>query len=266
MSAERLSPRQVERYQAQLALPDFGAEGQLRLAAARVLLVGVGGLGCPAALYLTAAGVGTLRIVDDDIVDASNLQRQVLFTSDDPGRAKVDAARERLEELNPDVTVEGRRVRVTAANVRELVRGRDLVLDGSDNFATRYVVNDACVLEGVPLVSGSLYRYEGQVLVVRPGESPCYRCLFRTPPPEQAACHEAGVLGALAGIIGTIQAAEATRLLVTGKSGLGDSLLLVDAASMEFRRLGLGRDPECPLCGESPQIVEPTAVTEAGRG
>ena len=265
MPAERLTPGQVERYQAHLALLEFGAEGQRRLLESRVLLVGVGGLGCPAAQYLVAAGVGLVGLLDDDIVDATNLQRQVLYAEADVGRPKAEVAAERLSAVNSGVTVVPLGTRLTAANAHEIVSGYDVVVDGSDNFATRYVVNDACVLAGAALVSGSLYRYDGQVTTIRSPETGCYRCLFASPPPEQAPCQGAGVLGALAGMIGTIQAAEATRLLVTGQSGLLGALLLVDARDMSFRRVSLRRDPACPLCGDSPSILEPTAVAVCRR-
>lgn len=268
MPAERLTPAQMERYQGHLALPDLGPAGQARLLRARVLIIGAGGLGCPVAQYLVAAGVGTVGLVDDDTVDSTNLQRQVLYVEADVGRPKVEAAAERLRAMNGDVDVQPIGRRVTAANVRSLVAGRDLVVDGSDNFATRYVVNDACVLEGVPLVSGSLYRYEGQAMVVIPGEGPCYRCVFPSPPPEQGACREAGILGPVAGLVGSLQAAEAVRLLAAGgdgaASGLAGRLLLVDVRTMEFRSLQLSRDAACPLCGENPSIAEPTAVAVCG--
>lgn len=266
MADEPLSALEAARYQAHLALPGIGAAGQRRLLGSRVLVLGVGGLGCPAAQYLTAAGVGSLTLVDDDQVEATNLQRQVLFGDGDLGRPKVEAAADRLLQLRSDVRIEPLRTRLGAANARRLVRGHAVVVDGSDNFATRYVVNDACVLEGVPLVTGALYRYEGQVTVVRrPG--PCYRCLFRQPPPEREPCHEAGVLGPLAGIIGTIQASEAVALLTRGRAGLEGRLLVIDAQGMQMRALAVERDPECPLCGPDPRIHEPTAVTaEGGRG
>lgn len=260
MSPDRLTPEQVERYQAHLQLPGFGSAEQRRLMAARVLVVGVGGLGCPSAQYLVAAGVGTVGLADDDVVDASNLQRQVLFDEKDRGRRKVAVAAARLRSQNPAVRIRQHEVRVTAANVLDLVGEYDLVLDGSDNFATRYVVNDACVLAGVPLVTGSLYRFEGQVTVIAPPETPCYRCVFRSPPTEQPPCHEAGLLGALAGIIGSIQAAEGLKLLAYQETALMGRLLLVDTQLMSFRSVQLGRDPECPLCGKAPSIDSPTAV------
>jgi len=258
--SERLSGAEMERYQAHLALPGFGREGQTRLAQASVLLVGVGGLGCPAAQYLVAAGIGRLTLLDDDIVEATNLQRQVLYGDDDLGRPKVAAAGERLGAMNGGVRVEARRDRLVASNARAQVAGHDLVIDGCDNFATRYVVNDACALEAVPLVSGSIYRYEGQVALFEPPHTPCYRCLFPESPPAETPCHDAGVLGALAGMIGTAMAAEAVLRLATGVSALAGRMLLVDAATMRFRNVELQRAPDCPLCGPSPSIHEPTAV------
>jgi adenylyltransferase/sulfurtransferase len=256
----------MERYQAQLALPDFGPRGQRRLLDSRVLLVGVGGLGCPAALYLAAAGVGSLTLVDDDIVELSNLQRQILYTEADLAQPKAEAAALRLRAANPEIRVDALDVRLTAANAGELVDGHDLVLDGSDNFATRYVVNDAAVLGGVPLISGSLYRYEGQLLVVRPPETACYRCLFRAAPPEAPPCHDAGILGAVAGIVGTLQAAEAINLLASGNSGLAGRLLLVNAKEMSMHTIEARPDPACPLCGSDPTIERPTAVAVCETG
>lgn len=264
MTQGRLDPEQTERYQAHLALPRLGVTGQRRLLESRALLLGLGGLGCPAALYLAACGVGTLGLVDDDVVDRTNLQRQVLYGPGDLGEPKAEAAAARLAAIDPDVRLEARRVRLTAANAGELVEGWDLVVDGSDNFATRYVVNDACVLAGVPLVSGSIYQYEGQVTVIRSPPGPCYRCLFPAPPPEQAPCREAGVLAPLPGIVGSIQAAEAVKLLVGEGSSLVGRLLLVDALDVSFRTVRVERNPDCPLCGERPTIRRPTAVA-AGR-
>ncbi len=268
-----LDPSQLQRYARHLTLPEFGLAGQQRLAAARVLLVGAGGLGSPAALYLAAAGVGTLGIVDDDVVDVSNLQRQVLHATDRIGVPKVDSAIERLRELNPDVAVEGHRTRLDRLNGRAIVAGYDLVIDGSDNFPTRYLVNDACVLEGRPLVYGSIYRFEGQLSLLHADGSPCYRCLFAEPPaPELVpSCADAGVLGVLPGVIGTLQALEAIKWL----TGIGETmrgrLLLFDALALRFREIAIRRDPECAACGERPTIRELVdyeafcGVTPAGR-
>jgi sulfur-carrier protein adenylyltransferase/sulfurtransferase len=253
----RLSPEETLRYGRHLILPEVGPGGQRRLKAARVLLVGAGGLGSPAALYLAAAGVGTLGIVDFDVVDASNLQRQVLHSTADVGRPKLDSARDRIAALNPHVAVEAHPVRLTSANAREIVRGYDVVLDGSDNFPTRYLVNDACVLEGKPNVYGSILRWEGQASVFWAGHGPCYRCLFAEPPPPGLvpSCAEAGVLGVLPGIVGSVQALEAVKLVLGRGEPLLGRLLLFDALRMRFREMRLRRDPECPACGDRPTLT-----------
>jgi sulfur-carrier protein adenylyltransferase/sulfurtransferase len=253
----RLGPEETLRYGRHLILPEVGPGGQRRLKAARVLLVGAGGLGSPAALYLAAAGVGTLGIVDFDVVDASNLQRQVLHSTADVGRPKLDSARDRIAALNPHVAVEAHPVRLTSANAREIVRGYDVVLDGSDNFPTRYLVNDACVLEGKPNVYGSILRWEGQASVFWAGHGPCYRCLFAEPPPPGLvpSCAEAGVLGVLPGIVGSVQALEAIKLVLGQGEPLLGRLLLFDALRMRFREMRLRRDPECPACGDRPTLT-----------
>lgn len=239
------------RYGRHLALPQVGVDGQRRLRAARVLLVGAGGLGSPAALYLAAAGVGTIGIIDPDVVDESNLQRQILHGARDVGRLKVESARERLAELDPRIVVHVRPERLTAANARAIIREYDVVVDGSDNFATRYVVNDACVLEGKPDVHGSIVRFEGQASVFATADGPCYRCIFPDPPPSDLApdCAHAGVLGVLPGLVGTIQATEALKLVLGIGDTLAGRLLLVDALAMEMRTIALERDPTCPACG-----------------
>ena len=257
-----LDAASMERYQAHLALPSIGVQGQRRLRDRRVLVVGLGGLGCPAALYLAAAGVGSLGLVDDDSVDTTNLQRQILYTTDDIGAAKVAVAARRLARLNPEVEITEHHERVTAGRALAIVGGWDLVLDGSDNFATRYVVNDACVLASVGLVTGSLYREEGQVSVVKPGETACVRCTAPVPPAEQEPCREAGVLAPLAGIVGSIMAAEAIRWIAAGTASLAGRLLLLDVAGGRFQTLELRRDPGCPVCGERPTIDRPTATTD----
>jgi adenylyltransferase/sulfurtransferase len=246
------------RYSRHLILPEIGPEGQRRLKAGRVLLVGAGGLGSPAAMYLAAAGVGTLGIVDFDVVDTTNLQRQVIHGTPDVGRPKLDSARDRIAQLNPHVTVEAHPVRLTSANARQIVRGYDVVIDGTDNFPTRYLLNDACVLEGKPCVYGSILRWEGQASVFWGGRGPCYRCLFAEPPPpgEVPSCAEAGVLGMLPGIIGTVQALEAAKLLLGQGDALLGRLLLFDALRMRFREMRLRRDPACPVCGDNPTIHE----------
>jgi sulfur-carrier protein adenylyltransferase/sulfurtransferase len=244
------------RYSRQIALPGFGPEGQRRLGEGRVLIVGAGGLGSPAALYLTAAGTGVVGLVDFDEVDETNLQRQILYATGDVGRSKLAVARDRLHAVNPDVTIELHEERLSADNALRLVEAYDVVIDGTDNFATRYLVNDACVMTGTPNVYGSVARFEGQASVFATPDGPCYRCLHPDPPPPGLIqnCAEGGVLGVLPGIIGTIQATEAIKLL----TGLGDPLIgrvfLYDALKMRTREIVLPRDPDCPACGDSPTI------------
>ena len=244
------------RYSRQLALPEFGAEGQRRLGEGRILIVGAGGLGSPAALYLTAAGTGAIGLVDFDEVDETNLQRQILYATGDVGRSKLAVARDRLRAVNPDVTIELHEERLSADNALRLVEAYDVVIDGTDNFATRYLVNDACVMTRTPNVYGSVARFEGQASVFATPGGPCYRCLHPDPPPPGLIqnCAEGGVLGVLPGIIGTIQATEAIKLL----TGLGDPLigrlLLYDALKMRTREIVLPRDSDCPVCGDSPAI------------
>ena len=243
-----------ERYSRHLRLPEVGLAGQRRLEAARVLLIGAGGLGSPAGYYLAAAGVGTLRIADDDVVDRSNLQRQILHVDARIGVAKVDSAATALSALNPRTTVEAVRERVTSANVERLLDGVDVVVDGADNFAVRYLLNDACVKLGKPLVYGAVHRFEGQASVFdagrRRGEAPCYRCLFPEPPPPEAApnCSEAGVLGVLPGVVGMLQATETVKLLLGLGTPLTGRLLHFDALSMRFRETRLLPDPDCVVC------------------
>jgi len=251
MVAPQLSQDEILRYSRHLILPDVGVAGQQKLKAARVLLVGAGGLGSPLALYLAAAGVGHLGLVDFDVVDLTNLQRQILHGTADIGRPKLDSARKRIADVNPNVRLETYETRLTAANALEIFRGYDLVVDGTDNFATRYLVNDACVLLGIPNVYGSIYRFEGQASVFATAEGPCYRCLYREPPPPGLvpSCAEGGVLGVLPGLIGVIQATEAIKLILGIGQPLIGRLLLVDALGMGFRTVQLRRDPECPACG-----------------
>jgi len=251
-----LTPEELVRYARHLVLPEFGLEGQRRLKAARVLCVGAGGLGSPVALYLAAAGVGTLGLVDFDVVDASNLQRQILHGAPDVGRPKVESARDRLRAINPGVEVETYHVRLTSANALDLVAAYDVIVDGADNFPTRYLVNDACVLAGKPNAYGAIFRFEGQASVFATKDGPCYRCLFPEPPPpgEVPSCAEAGVLGVLPGLIGTIQATEAIKLI----SGIGEPLIgrlmVYDALRMSFDELKLRKDPDCPVCGIRPTV------------
>ncbi|MBW3571363.1 MAG: molybdopterin-synthase adenylyltransferase MoeB [Gemmatimonadetes bacterium] len=253
-----LTQDEAIRYSRHLILPEVGPQGQRRLKAGRVLLVGAGGLGSPAAMYLAAAGVGTLGIVDFDVVDTTNLQRQVIHGTPDVGRPKLDSARDRIGQINPHVTVQGHPVRLASANARQIVRGYDVVIDGTDNFPTRYLVNDACVLEGKPCVYGSILRWEGQASVFWAGRGPCYRCLFAEPPPPGMvpSCAEAGVLGVLPGIIGCVQALEAVKLLLGAGDLLVGRLLLFDALRLQFREMRLRRDPACPLCGDHPTVHE----------
>jgi len=254
MDAPQLDEDFSERYSRHLRLPEVGLAGQKRLEAATVLVVGAGGLGSPAAYYLAAAGIGTLRIADDDVVDRSNLQRQILHTDARIGTPKVDSARVALSALNPRTRIETFAERVTSANVERLLDGVDVVVDGADNFAARYLLNDACVKLGKPLVYGAVHRFEGQVSVFdagrHRGQSPCYRCLFPEPPPPEASpnCAEAGVLGVVPGIVGLLQATEALKLLLDVGESLSGRLLHIDAMGLRFRETRLAPDPECPVC------------------
>jgi sulfur-carrier protein adenylyltransferase/sulfurtransferase len=254
-----LDPQRRARYSRHLLIPEVGEQGQLKLLDSKVLLIGAGGLGSPASLYLAAAGVGRIGIVDADVVDESNLQRQIVHSTERLGEAKVDSARRTIEALNPDVEVVAYEERVTSENVeRILADGWDVIVDGADNFPTRYLVNDASIWHDIPVVHGSIYRFEGQVTVFQPHEGPCYRCLFPTPPPPELApsCAEGGVLGVLPGIIGSLQANEALKLALGIGEPLVGRLLLFDALSAEFNEVKLRRDPECPVCGEHPSITD----------
>lgn len=255
----RLGSEQLERYKRHLLLDGVGVAGQEKLLASSVLLIGAGGLGSPAALYLAAAGVGRLGIADFDLVDASNLQRQILYRTRDVGQPKVCVAAERLRELNPDVDVREHRLKLEAANARELLAGYDVVLDGTDTFPSRYLTSDLCVWLGKPLVYGSVMRFEGQVAVFDARRGPCYRCLFAEPPPPDLApnCAEAGVLGVLPGVIGMLQATEVLKLLLGAGEPLIGRLLVYDALAMEFRRFRIAKDPACAVCGENPTITAP---------
>jgi len=253
-----LTNAEVQRYSRHLILPEVGPEGQRRLKAGRVLCVGAGGLGSPAALYLAAAGVGTIGIIDFDAVDLSNLQRQILHGTPDVGRSKLQSAKERLNALNPTVKVESYETALTSKNALELFKQYDVILDGTDNFSTRYLVNDACVILGKPNAYGSIFRFEGQASVFATKGGPCYRCLYPEPPPPGLvpSCAEGGVLGVLPGVIGTIQATESIKLLLGAPNPLIGRLLLYDAWGMKFRELKLRRDPECPVCGDHPTVRE----------
>jgi adenylyltransferase/sulfurtransferase len=251
-----LTKAEVERYSRHLIMPEVGIEGQRRLKAARILCIGAGGLGSPAAMYLAAAGVGRIGIVDFDVVDSSNLQRQIIHGTPDVGRPKLVSARERLNAINPEVQIDSHETRITSANALALFADYDVIVDGTDNFPTRYLVNDASVLSGKPNVYGSIFRFEGQASVFAVKGGPCYRCLYPEPPPPGLvpSCAEGGVLGVLPGVIGTIQATEAIKLILGGGEPLVGRFLIYDAWRMRFRELKLRRDPECPVCGDAPTI------------
>src|SRR3954451_3119061 len=253
-----LSNDEILRYSRHLIMPEVGMEGQLKLKAARVLCIGAGGLGSPLALYLGAAGVGTLGIVDFDVVDYTNLQRQIIHTTADVGRPKLDSAAEKLKAMNPFLNIRKFDTRLSSDNALELFREFDIIADGTDNFPTRYLVNDACVLTGKPNVYGSIFRFEGQASVFATEEGPCYRCLYPEPPPPGLvpSCAEGGVLGILPGLVGVIQATEVIKLILGNGQPLIGRLLLVDALNMRFRELKLRKNPECPVCGEHPTVTQ----------
>jgi len=253
-----LSKDEILRYSRHLIMPEVGMEGQTKLKAAKVLCIGAGGLGSPLGLYLAAAGVGTLGIVDFDVVDFTNLQRQVIHSTADVGRPKLQSAAEKIKAINPFVEVKPYETRLTSANALELFRDFDMVVDGTDNFPTRYLVNDACVLTGKPNVYGSIFRFEGQVSVFATKEGPCYRCLYPEPPPPGLvpSCAEGGVLGILPGLVGLMQATEAIKLILGAGEPLIGRLVLVDALGMKFRELKLRKNPDCPVCGKHRTITE----------
>ena len=253
-----LAPEELQRYSRHVSLPEVGLDGQRRLKASSVLIVGTGGLGAPLAMYLAAAGVGRLGLVDFDVVETSNLQRQVLFASEDVGVRKLEAARARLHGINPHVDIDLHEARLESANALEILRPYDVVVDGTDNFPTRYLVNDACVLLGKPNVYGSIFRFEGQASVFWAARGPCYRCLYAEPPPPGLvrSCAEGGVLGVLPGIVGSIQATETIKLLVGQGEALIGRLLLFDALGMRFRELRLRKNPDCAVCGAAPRVRE----------
>jgi adenylyltransferase/sulfurtransferase len=254
-----LTEEQRHRYSRHTIMPEVGEEGQLKLLDAKVLLIGAGGLGSPAAIYLAAAGVGTIGIVDFDVVDTSNLQRQIIHRLEDIDVPKVESAARAIAQLNPEVKVVGHRTQITSENAFDLISQYDLIINGSDNFPTRYLVNDACVLLGKPLVDGSIFRFEGQVTVYNtPNDGPCYRCLFPDPPPpgEVPSCAEGGVLGVLPGIIGSLQAVEAIKLILGTGDPLTGRLLLYDALDGEFREMKVNKNLDCPVCGHQPTVTE----------
>src|SRR5438309_1462007 len=257
--AERLqlSPQEVARYSRHLIMPEVATEGQKRLKASSVLLIGAGGLGSPLGLYLAAAGIGRIGLVDFDVVDFTNLQRQILHGTADVGRPKLQSARDRIRAINPEVQTDLYETRLTSANALDLFKPYDIIIDGTDNFATRYLVNDACVLLGKPNVYGSIFRFDGQASVFYPGKGPCYRCLYPEPPPpgEVPSCAEGGVLGILPGLIGCIQATEAVKLILGTGTPLIGRLLLYDALQMTFQEFKVRRNPKCPMCGDQPTIT-----------
>jgi molybdopterin/thiamine biosynthesis adenylyltransferase/rhodanese-related sulfurtransferase len=266
-----LSKEEIRRYGRHLIIPEVGMAGQKKLKASSVLVVGTGGLGSPLCLYLAAAGVGRIGLVDFDQVDYSNLQRQVIFSVRDVGRLKLEAARDRILEINPNTQVESYQTRLTSENALDIIRAYDVVVDGTDNFPTRYLVNDACVLLGKPNVYGSIFRFEGQVSVFDAKRGPCYRCLYPEPPPPGLvpSCAEGGVLGILPGVVGTLQATETTKLILGKGASLVGRLLLFDALNMKFRELKLQKDPDCPICGRNPTIktlIDYEAFCGLGRG
>ena len=257
-SPSELTPAQQDRYARHIMLPEIGEKGQEKLLKARVLLLGAGGLGSPAALYLAAAGIGTLGLIDADVVDASNLQRQILHGTSTVGVSKVESGKQRIKDLNPDVNVIAFDERLTSENIdRVLDHGWDVIVDGLDNFPTRYLINDASIWKNIPVVHGSIFRFDGQVTTFVPKKGPCYRCLYPEPPPAHLApsCSEAGVLGVLPGIIGVIQATEAVKLILGAGESLNGRLLMYESLRMRFSQVKLRRDPECPVCGEKPTIT-----------
>lgn len=249
---------QLERYSRHLILKEIGVRGQKKLLAARVLVIGAGGLGSPAAMYLAAAGVGTIGIVDDDVVDLSNLQRQIIHGTGNVGMPKVESAAETVTSINPGVTVKPYHIRVSAGNIAELIAGYDVIVDAADNFSTKFLINDACVLAGKPYIYGGALRFEGQLMTYVPGRGPCYRCIFRDMPAagEVPSCKEAGVLGAVVGVIGSMQAVEAVKLILGVGKPLTARLMTFDALAMTCRAVSLPeREPDCPVCGEHPTIT-----------
>ena len=249
---------QIERYSRHIILPEVGGKGQKKIRESRVLVIGAGGLGSPAAYYLAAAGVGTLGIIDGDVVDLSNLQRQIIHQTPDIGKPKVISAKEKIEALNPDVEVKAYQALLTSQNALDLFREYDVILDGTDNFPAKFLSNDAAVITNKPLVHGGILRFIGQVLSIVPHKSACYRCVFNSPPPQGLipTCQEAGVVGVLAGVIGTIQATEALKLILNIGEPLKDRLMTFDAQKMEFREIRIKKNPKCPVCGENPTIKE----------
>lgn len=254
-----LTDEQLERYSRHIILKEVGAKGQKKLLNAKVLIIGAGGLGAPAAMYLAAAGVGTIGIADADEVDLSNLQRQIIHATADVGKAKVKSAKETMEAMNPDVKVNTYRMFVSADNIRELIRDYDFILDGTDNFPAKFLINDACVMEKKPFSHAGIIRFKGQLMTYVPGQGPCYRCVFKNPPPKDAVptCKQAGVIGAMGGVIGSLQAMEAIKYIIGKGQLLTGSLLTYDALTMEFHKIKLPKSAgSCPVCGDHPTITE----------
>ncbi len=253
-----LTEQQIERYSRHIILEHVGGAGQQKLLSSKVLIIGAGGLGAPAGLYLAAAGVGTIGVVDADTVDLTNLQRQIIHHTDDVGKEKVISAEEKMRAINPDITVQTYNLRIMADNVRDIIREYDFVIDGTDNFPAKFLINDVCFFEKVPFSHAGILRFDGQLITVLPGRTTCYRCIFGAPPPADAvpSCSQAGVLGVLAGVIGSLQATEAIKYLLQMGVLLTNTLLTYNALTMTFRKMHLNRNPNCPLCGETPQITE----------
>ncbi|MEC4676139.1 MAG: molybdopterin-synthase adenylyltransferase MoeB [Nitrospirota bacterium] len=249
---------QMMRYSRHIILPEVGGKGQAKIANAKVFIVGAGGLGCPVGYYLTAAGVGAIGIIDNDTVELSNLQRQIAHSVNTIGMPKVESAKQTFEALNPDVNIVAIQDRISKDNIMDLIKDYDIVVDGSDNFPTRYLINDACVMAGKPLVSGAILRFEGQVTTMMPKDGPCYRCLFEEPPPAGLvpSCQEAGVLGVITGIVGGLQATEVLKLILGKGDLLKGELLIYDALKTTFRKVKVPKNPACPVCGENPTITE----------
>jgi len=256
---------QLERYSRHIILKEVGVKGQKKLLNAKVLIIGAGGLGAPAALYLAAAGVGTLGIADADVVDLSNLQRQVIHTTNDVGKAKVNSAARTARAINPDVTVNTYRTFVNSSNIMELIQNYDFIIDGTDNFPAKFLINDACVLAEKPFSHAGIIRFKGQLMTYVPGEGPCYRCVFKDPPPKDAVptCKQAGVIGAMGGVIGSLQAMEAIKYIIGQGDLLTGRLLTYDALKMEFRTIKLPKNPDCAVCGTNPTITKPIDYEQA---
>ncbi len=253
-----LTEQQIERYSRHIILEEVGGQGQEKLLASKVLIIGAGGLGAPAGLYLAAAGIGTIGIVDADKVDLTNLQRQIIHHTSDVGVEKVKSAQVKMRAINPDVTVNTYNTRVTAENITEIIREYDFVIDGTDNFPAKFLINDACYFEKVPFSHAGILRFDGQLITILPGRTACYRCIFNSPPPADAvpSCSQAGVLGVLAGVIGSLQATEAMKYILRIGELLTDSLLVYNALTMRFRKVPVSRNQDCPLCGSKPTITE----------